>query len=134
MNTRLFSAALVSSFFALAPLHADDKPVAAASPAPTVAPSTTWDKSGILSPEDIIASLGIAPTPEQRRAIEDATRRRNIAIALANAKFSEELGITLKTTDTELATKLQDEKERRRLERMRMYQPSRYQALKNKKK
>lgn len=127
MNTRLFSTVLVSSLFAVAPLHAEEKPAVAVA----FAISTTWDKSGILAPEEIIASLGIAPTPEQFRAISLATQKRNAAISLANQKFSEELGATLKTTDTELATKLQDEKERRRLERIRMYQPSRYQALKN---
>jgi pantothenate synthetase len=97
-------------------------------------PATAWDKSGLLSPEEIVAALGIKPTPEQMTIISLAASERNLAVSQANQALAAALQKTLGSSDAELAAKLAEEKERRRMEIMRIRQPSRYQALKNKKK
>lgn len=96
-------------------------------------PATAWDKSGLVSPDEIVATLGIKPTKEQMLAISLAAGERNRAVSRANEALAAALQKTLGATDAELAAKMAEEKERRRMELIRLRQPSRYQALKNKK-
>lgn len=117
---------------AATPLLAD-QPVQA-SPGSAVAATPTvvspWREKGELSAEEVIASLGIAVSPEQRALIVRATEQRNAALRNANADFSAVLATVLKADDAEVTAKIAAEKERRRMELMRRRQPSRYEALK----
>ncbi|HEX8553005.1 MAG TPA: hypothetical protein VF681_15785 [Abditibacteriaceae bacterium] len=135
MKRHFVSTVLLASVVCCPPLLAQEKPAE-----PTMAssairlPATAWDKSGLLSPEEIVAALGIKPTPEQMTIISLAASERNLAVSQANQALAAALQKTLGSSDAELAAKLAEEKERRRMEIMRIRQPSRYQALKNKKK
>lgn len=86
-----------------------------------------------MTAEDVVATLGVAPTKEQRDQIEQAVRDRNAALREINARFSAALQKTLAANDKELAQRVVDEKERQRLETMRRRQPGRYNGARKSK-
>jgi Spy/CpxP family protein refolding chaperone len=93
--------------------------------------SAAWAETrGTMTTEDVIATLGITPTREQRDQIEQSVRERNDALREINARFSAALQKTLAANDKELARRVTDEKERQRLETMRRRQPGRYNGAK----
>ena len=101
-------------------------------PLPAESPRTIenpFDKSGLLSAEEIFAELGVQPTAEQRAAIAIAAAKRNAALAAANAELRRTLSVVLKTDSVGLANRAEEEKERRRLDKIRRFQPGRYQAI-----
>ncbi len=97
--------------------------------------ANSWvETRGTMTTEDVIASLGVTPTKEQRAQIEQAARERNDALREINARFSAALQKTLAANDQELTKRVIDEKERRRMETMRRRQPRRYNGMKKDKK
>lgn len=92
--------------------------------------ANSWvETRGTMTTEDVIASLGVTPTKEQRAQIEQAARERNDALREINARFSAALQKTLAANDQELTKRVADEKERRRMETMRRRQPGRYNGV-----
>lgn len=87
---------------------------------------------GEMTTDDVVSSLGIAPTSEQRAQIEQAAKGRNESLRAINEKFSAALQKTLAADDAELSKRVSDEKERRRMELMRRRQPARYNGMKKK--
>lgn len=95
--------------------------------------STSWvAERGEMSAADVISSLGIAVTTEQRAQIESAVKERNEALRAINEKFSASLKTTLAADDQELSKRVADEKESRRMEMIRRRQPARYSGMKKK--
>lgn len=96
--------------------------------------STNWAETrGAMTTDEVVATLGVAPTREQRDQIEQAVIERNRALREANTRFSAALQKTLAANDKELVKRVEDEKERRRLETMRRRQPGRYNGTKKSK-
>lgn len=114
-------------------------PLAAA--AETASPSSTQSSAsiawvaerGTMTTEDVVSALGVAPTAEQRAQIEQAVSERNRALQEANARFSATLQKTLAADDKELARRVADERERRRIDSIRRRQPGRYSGMKKSK-
>jgi hypothetical protein len=74
--------------------------------------------------------LGNAPmTPEARQKLERALQKRNEALRRANARFAEEMQRALAVTDKEFAQRVEEEKDRHEMERIKKYQPMRYDAI-----
>jgi hypothetical protein len=93
----------------------------------------SWlNERGTITTEQVIAELGIRVTPEQRAQIEQAVQKRNAALQQANAALSTALSTTLATNDDELAKKIAEQRERRRMELIRSRQPGRYSGMKKK--
>ena len=127
---RIFVFASLPILFSVATLSraSADQPIVAPA-ASSIAPASPWREKGELSAEEVIASLGIAVSPEQRSAIDNAVMQRNAALKKANSDFSATLAVVLKADDAELTAKMAAENERRRMDLMRRRQPSRYEAL-----
>lgn len=97
------------------------------------AAQTSWvAERGTMTTDEVISSLGIAVTAEQRAQIEKAVQERNESLRAANEKFSASLQKTLSADDTELSKRVADEKERRRMDLIRRRQPGRYNGMKKK--
>lgn len=96
--------------------------------------ANSWvETRGVMTTEDVIASLGATPSKEQRAQIEQAVRERNDVLREINARFSAALQKTLAANDQELTKRVADEKERRRMETMRRRQPGRYNGVRKSK-
>lgn len=95
--------------------------------------SASWlVERGAMTTDEVVASLGVTPTKEQRDQIEQAVRERNETLRTANEKFSAALQKTLAADDAALTKRVKDEKERRRMEAIRRRQPARYNGMKKK--
>jgi Spy/CpxP family protein refolding chaperone len=105
-------------------------------PVTTIATSETpqspsWlNERGTITTEQVIQELGITLTPEQRAQTEKAVQKRNRALQEANADLSASLSKTLATNDNELAKRVAEQRERRRMEIIRSRQPGRYNGMK----
>ncbi len=104
-------------------------PSTSSTQSPTSTANSWVETRGTMTTEDVIASLGITPTREQRAQIEQAARERNDALREINARFSAALQKTLAANDQELTKRVADEKERRRMETMHRRQPGRYNGV-----
>jgi hypothetical protein len=78
----------------------------------------------------VVQELGVRVTPEQRVQIEKAVQKRNRALLEANADLSASLSKTLAASDSELAKRVAEGRERRRMEIIRSRQPGRYNGIK----
>ena len=96
--------------------------------------ASPWRDQGVLSTDEIIKMLGVPVTPEQRAQLDRAVAQRNLALQAANAQFSAAIFQTLRTNDAELSKTMMDEKERQKLDRIRRFQPSRYDEIMRQKK
>ena len=94
------------------------------------APLSWLQTRGVMSADDVVAALGIAPNKEQRATIEKATTRRNEQLQKINDEFSRDLQKTLAANDQELAAKVQAESDRVKMSKMRSRQPGRYNGVK----
>jgi Spy/CpxP family protein refolding chaperone len=93
--------------------------------------SISWlNERGAITTDQVVQELGINVTPEQRAQIEKAVQKRNRALQEANADLSASLSKTLATNDNELAKRVAEQRERRRMEIIRSRQPGRYNGMK----
>jgi hypothetical protein len=97
----------------------------------TASGSPSWlDERGTTTSEEVVQALGVAVTPEQRAQIEKAVQRRNETLRAANAELSATLSKVLAASDSELAKRVEEQRERQRINRIRSRQPGRYNGMK----
>jgi hypothetical protein len=94
------------------------------------APLSWLNERGAITTDQVVQELGITVTAEQRAQIEKAVQKRNRALLEANADMSASLSKTLATSDSELAKRVSEGRERRRMEIIRSRQPGRYNGMK----
>jgi hypothetical protein len=93
--------------------------------------SISWlNEHGAITTDQVVQELGVRVTPEQRVQIEKAVQKRNRALLEANADLSASLSKTLAASDSELAKRVAEGRERRRMEIIRSRQPGRYNGIK----
>lgn len=97
-------------------------------------PANSWlEARGTMSATEVGAALNVELSPAQRAQLEKAVAQRNAALEKINAQFSAQLQTILGADDQKLAEKAVEkteaEKAALQLERMRAYQPRRYEAL-----
>ena len=140
----LIAGTLLCGLFAVSfAVGADETKEAAASTQTAISTTTTeartreniqspsWlNERGTITTDQVIQELSIRVTPEQRIQIEAAVQKRNRALQEANAELSTSLSKTLATSDSELAKRAAEQRDRRRMETIRSRQPGRYNGMK----
>ena len=82
--------------------------------------------------DDLLRDSGLTTaklTPEARTKLERALNERNEDVRRANARVADEMRRALNVSDAQIAKSISEEDERRRMDRMRRFQPKRYEAL-----